>query len=124
MTDETNTDGKINGGVDDVAAQAKMGADAAPAGEKQSADTAGVQSPDNAQPAASETTATTAAERIAANEKFDNLDDDAKKRHTLYENVKDVVGHTHAEMDKIGGAFGSKARALLDEALVELQKSL
>lgn len=124
MTDETNTDGKINSGVDDVAAQAKMGADAVPAGEKQSADTAGARSPDNAQPKPAAPAPTTASERIAANEKFDDLDDDAKKRHTLYENVKDVIGHIHVEMDKIGGAFGSKARALLDEALVELRKSL
>ena len=48
MVDETKTD-KVNNGVDDVMEQARMGAAADPAGEKQSSDTASAQSPDNAQ---------------------------------------------------------------------------
>ncbi len=124
MVDESN-DGKVNAGVDDVMAQAKMGAAAAPAGEKQSGDTAGAQSPDNAQPKPSEDAekATTADERLAENEQLDNMDNVERRKHDAYQRLKDAVSDIQTEMVEIGGTFGAKARGLLDEALVELRKS-
>ena len=124
MVDESK-DGKVNAGVDDVMTQAKMGAAAAPAGEKQSGDTAGAQSPDNAQLKADKDApkATTAEERLAENEQLDNMDKVERRKHEAYERLKDAVSDIQTEMVEIGGTFGAKARALLDEALVELRKS-
>lgn len=123
--DTENDTGKVNNGVDDVMEQAKKGAAAEPAGEKRSADTANALSPDNAQPKADKDApkATTADERMADNKQVDQMSDADRRKHSIYERLKDAVAGVQEETNEVGGTFGLKARSLMDEALVELRKS-